>query len=371
MLRVMHFADLINKDDFIDIIIQQASRAEFRFFACTRTSRSNIATPDCLPDVRRFVIPGLSRGNIPVAALCLAVLLRRFKIDILHTHHYDPAVIGWLATRLNQRTNFVIGRHYSDAIYQLSGGIRKSILLGIEARTNSAADRIIVPSGMIRQLLVEQGVDCAKIEVVHYAFSPDKWREAEGADRAALRASLGLEGVVFGQFGRMDFPKGYSYLLKAVAKLRPLLPDFKVILVGDGPMRAEIEREIGRLDLRESIRLIGWRTDALKIMAAVDVVVHPTLMEAFSQTMIEALYLKKPLIMTSVSGAIDIIDNGVNGLLIPPRDSDALAEAMQRLAADPTLRIKLGEAGHHYVECNLLAERVIPQYEQIYRSLAH
>ncbi len=370
MIRVMHFADLINRNDFIDIILRKANRTDFRFFACVRTSQSNIATPDYPQDIPHFTIPSLRRRTIPLAAMRLAWLLSRLKIDVLHTHHYDQAVIGWAATRLRRATKFIVGRHYSDAIYLLSRGWRKSLLLGIESRINSAADQIIVPSKMILKLLAEQGVDSQKIKVVYYAFSPEKWREAEAADRNALRASHGMNGLVFAQFSRMNLEKGHTYLLKAVAKLRPLMPDVHVLFVGDGPIRPEIEKEIASLGLENNVRLLGWRTDALRIMAAVDVVLHPTLQEAFPQTMVEALYLRKPLVITPVSGAVDIIEDGVNGLLIPARDPNALAAAMRRLSMDSVLRQKLGEAGRLFVERNLSAEKIIPEYEKIYREMA-
>jgi glycosyltransferase involved in cell wall biosynthesis len=369
MIRVMHFADLINKNDFIDVILRQANRAEFKLFACVRNVHSNIAPPDYPPDVERFVLPGMHRINIPATAWRLARLLHRCNIDILHTHHYDQAVIGWLATRLHPATKFLIGRHYSNAIYLLARGFGKFSLLKIEGRVNAAADGIVVPSRMISELLAKQGVDSRKIRVVHYAFPREKWEAAEQADREALRASLGLTGLVFANFSRMHLEKGHTFLLKAIAKVRSQIPDVKVIFVGDGPVRSALEGELAQLDLRNHVQMLGWRRDALMIMAAVDVVLHPSLQEAFPQTMVEALYLRKPLVITPVSGAVDIIENGVNGIMIPMRDPDAIADAMQRLAADPSLRQRLGETGRRYVEENLTVEKIIPQFERIYCTL--
>ncbi len=370
MIRVMQFADLINKNDFIDIILKNADRREFELFACVRTRKTNIAAPVYPHDVPHFVLAGLSRWKIPLAAYRLAGMLRRQKIDVLHTHHYDQAVIGWLATRLHPATRLVVGRHYSNAIYLLARGWRKSLLLNIEAKVNAAADRIIVPSKVISSLLAEQNVNSGKISVVYYAFSPEKWKSAESTDPNEVRSRLGISGLIFGNFSRMHLEKGHTYLIKAIAKVRSRLPNVKVLFIGDGPMRAKIESEIARLQLGNHIQLLGWRTDALSIMAAVDVVLHPTLQEAFPQTMVEALYLRKPLVITPVSGAVDIIEDGVNGLIIPARDPDALAAAVLRVAEDPILRQKLGEAGRSYVERNLFVEKIIPQYEEIYRSLA-
>jgi glycosyltransferase involved in cell wall biosynthesis len=208
------------------------------------------------------------------------------------------------------------------------------------------------------------------VKVIHHAFSPEKWKDAESIDREVLRTSFGLRGVVFANISRMHEEKGHIYLLRGIALARQRIPGLEVLLIGDGPLRGSIEKEIGRLEIRDCVKILGWRKDALEIMAAVDVVLHPTLHEAFSQTMIEALYLRKPLVITPVSGAVDVIEDEVNGLLIPARDPDAIAAAMQRLAADGSLRRRLGEAGRSFVERNLSVGKIIPEYENLYRTLA-
>ena len=100
MIRVLQFADVINRYDFIDNIVHRAARDQFEIGVCVRTSASNIEAPVYAEDTPRWVLNGTSRREIPRAAYQLASLLRRWRADILHTHHYDQAVIGWLATRI-------------------------------------------------------------------------------------------------------------------------------------------------------------------------------------------------------------------------------------------------------------------------------
>ena len=101
-------------------------------------------------------------------------------------------------------------------------------------------------------------------------------------------------------------------------------------------------------------------------MAAVDIIVQPTLQEAFSQVMAEALWMGTPPIMSDVSGAPDVISDGINGLLVPRANTEALASAIERLARDSCLRERLGRAGRAYVEKHLAIRSVIPQYERVY-----
>ena len=103
-------------------------------------------------------------------------------------------------------------------------------------------------------------------------------------------------------------------------------------------------------------------------MAAVDAVIQPTLQEAFSQVMVEALWMRKPLIITDVSGAPDIITSGQNGLLVPKADPEMLALNIERLAKNESLRMRLAEAGRAYVEDHLTVQKVIPLYERVYEK---
>ncbi len=104
----------------------------------------------------------------------------------------------------------------------------------------------------------------------------------------------------------------------------------------------------------------------MAVMAAVDAVVQPTLHEAFSQVMVESLWMARPLVMTDVSGARDVIQHGENGLIVPTADSTALADAIVRLAGDAALRESIAKAGREYVVNNLTIEAIIPRYERAY-----
>lgn len=368
MIRILQFADLINRHDFIDNIVHYADHSRFQVGVCVRSPWNNIAAPVYTNGTPHCVLGCASRQETAQAAWKLAGLLRRWKADILHTHHYDQAVIGWLATRLCPRTRLVVGRHYSDSIYRSSNGVKRRALLALERIVNQSAARIVVPSRAIIEIVGNrQGVPAEKIDCVPYGFVAQKYAAFANGKPSDVRQELGLDGrLVLGNFARLHEEKGQRYLLTALALLRPKLPDLSLLLVGEGPEREALERQANELGLDQAVHFLGWRRDAMAIMSAVDVVVQPTLQEAFSQVMAEALWLGKPLIMSNVSGAADVIQDGVNGLLVPPADVTALTQAIERMAGDADFRGRLGEAGHAYVEENLTIEKVIPQYEQVY-----
>jgi glycosyltransferase involved in cell wall biosynthesis len=370
MIRVLQFADIVNRYDFIESIVRWADPSRFEMSVCVRSETSNIAPPLYRPHTIVHILNGTERAKIPVAVNRLAFLLRKMKIDIVHAHHFDQSVIAWMATRLYSKTALVIGRHYSDALYRVPSWAKRTGLLATEQLINRAARRIIVPSNFIYHLLTErQGVEFSKIDVIPYGFEPEKYVQPGSTELTLTREELHLspKNVVFGTFGRLHEEKGHRYLLEAFAALKRRNSRVVLLVVGDGPERTALEKQIDQLKLQESVFMLGWCRDAMKLMAVVDAVVQPTLQEAFSQVMAEAMWMGKPLLMTDVSGATDIISNGVNGIIVPRGNAELLSNEMLNLVEDNGLRSRLGQAGRSYVESNLLIEKIIGRYEASYQ----
>jgi glycosyltransferase involved in cell wall biosynthesis len=368
LLRILQFADIVNRYDFIDNIVRYADPSRFHIGVCTRSQYSNIAPPAYTPGTPHWVIEGLSRSAIPTTAFRLAQLLRKWDADILHTHHFDQAFIGWLATRLHPKTRLVQGRHYSDAILTQPSAVKRTSLLVIEQAINSASTRIIVPSRYIVDLLTKrQGVNLNKIDLIPYAFDPEKYRPPDARSVEQIRNELGLNGrFSIGTFARLHAEKGHRFLLQAIASLKYKIPHLLAIFLGEGMEKPVLERQIQDEGLQDHVRLLGMRGDAMPIMAALDAVVQPSLHEAFSQVMIEALWMCKPLVITDVSGVQDVIINGKNGLIVPLGDTAALASAIELIASNTALCKKLGEAGRSFVEESLRMGKIIPLFEEAY-----
>ena len=328
---------------------------------------SNIEAPVYADDTPRWVLNGTSRWEAPRVAFRLAALLRRWRADILHTHHYDQAVIGWMATRIYPRTRLVIGRHYSDSIYRSTTGMKRKALLAFEQvveprgspdrRSFGIRRRDPDPAPGDRPVQGGQG---------ELRSRPREIPRLQPAEVERRRDELGLRGrLVIGNFSRLHEGKGLSYLVQAMAELRPRLPELLLLIVGEGPERPALEQQIKSLGLGEAVRLLGWRRDAMALMAAVDAVVQPTLEEAFSQVMAEALWMGKPLVITDVGGVADIIRHAHNGLLVPKGDVAALVNAIERLVGDPASRNRLGAAGRALVRDRLDINHVIAKYENV------
>ncbi len=374
MIRVLHFARVINRHDFIDHVIRFANADRFTLMACTLQPDSDSEPPNYAADgFRHFVIEGRQRKTYPVVVLKLARLLRRERVDILHTHHYDEAVIGVLAAKLAKTRAIILGRHYHDELYLVASGIKLRTLLAVEGFCNRSAARIVVPSHGIRRLLIErQGVPADKVEVVPYGFDfmASRYRAPDDAERGAIRREMRLEGYyVVGNFSRHYSLKGQRHLLSAFGKLARDFPRARLLMVGDGPDSSALRVLARELSVAERIVFAGWRRDALRLMAAVDVVVEPSLVDSFPQVTVEALSMGRPLITTMTAGPLDQIRNGETGVLVPIRDPDALCSALRWVAEHPGEARQLGERGREYVLRELDIRKGIHRYETVYTDV--
>lgn len=368
-IRVLHLADVVNRYDFIDNVVRNLDRSRFEVEVATFTAESNILAPNYgEAGVAHTVLPARSRASYPLTAWRLASLARRRRIDVLHAHHFEPNAVAWLASQLRRSVRVVVGRHYSDAIYLNSTGARRRALLAVEGRVNARAARIVAPSTMIRDLLVRrQGVPAGKVDVVPYAFDLSRYALPSEAERGRAREALGISGrFALATVGRLYKDKGHRFMIEALQKIAPAVPELVWLVVGDGEDRTELGELVERAGLAERVRFLGWRKDAIEIMGAVDAVVQPSLQEAYSQAMVEALAMAVPLVVTDVSGAPDLVTSGETGILVGRGDAVALAGAVGELFADPAMRQRLGRGGRALVESRLTIPSIVPLYEAVY-----
>lgn len=371
--RVLHFARVINRYDFMDNVIRHADPGKFHMMVCTLAAESNIESPNyAAATIPNWVLVGRHRREYPLTILRLARILRREKVDILHTHHFDEAFIGVMAAKLAGTPATIIGRHYHDELYLAASGTKLRILLAVEGICNRLARMIIVPSTPIRELLVRrQGVPVEKVRLVPYGFdfAAKRYCMSNEAEVLAIRRKLGLkDAFVIGNFGRHYILKGQDYLLRAFAEFVREFPKARLLMVGDGPFHDGLQQLANSLGVNRKVLFIGWRRDVGNLLKVVDVVAHPTLHEAFPQLMVESLAHGRPLIITDVSGTRDVIEDRRTGILIPTRDVPAIVRALEWVAEHRDEARILGEAGGKYVRATLDIRLNIHGYQACYEQ---
>jgi glycosyltransferase involved in cell wall biosynthesis len=222
------------------------------------------------------------------------------------------------------------------------------------------ASHVLVPSAYLQEIALGWGLDPGRVSVV-----PNPAPAAPSfPPRAVLRDELGIEGddVVFAFAGRLTAQKALPSLLEALARVRV----GRLLLLGEGPELPGLEARVATLGLGTRVRFLGAgdRDAVLRLFAGADVAILPSAWENAPHTVVEALAVGTPVIATAVGGVPEVVRDGVNGLLVPPGDADALAEALSRIGEDAAVRAALAEAAPRSV-AELAEDVVLERIERL------
>jgi glycosyltransferase involved in cell wall biosynthesis len=301
--------------------------------------------------------------------VALARCLRRERVDVLHTHLFEPSVVGLLAGVLARTPVRVMTRHYSN--YHTRIG--KQWHVRADRLCNKMSHAIIaVSQHTADHIVTEEATRAAKVHVILNGIDFSRVRVSDPSAPARLRRELGAaERPLLLLPGRLHPEKGQSHLFRALPLVRQRLsPKPLVLVAGDGSFEAVYRAEVRSLGCDDLVKFLGFRTDLPDLMAAADLVLLPSVAEAFGLVLAEALYLGVPVVATRVGGIPEIVSDGIDGILVPPADSGALAEAITELLSDEPRRRKLAGSGRAKVEERFRFEDMVRRYEQLYDRLA-
>jgi glycosyltransferase involved in cell wall biosynthesis len=324
------------------------------------------------------LIPHLHREISPVrdllATFRLAKMIREQRPQILHTHTAKAGAIGRLAAVLagKARPPVVVHTFHGHVLRGYFGPLRTAFFKTLERILARVADVLIAVSPEVRDDLVALKVaPKAKFEVIRLGIELDERVAAAEEARRSTRRIMGVpdERFLVGWIGRMTGVKRGPDVLRAFKKLRDQGVDAMLCMVGDGPERDELEELAGELGLMHDTLFAGYQEDVGPFFAAFDAFVLPSANEGTPVTAIESLASGCPVVATRVGGVPDVVEDGVDGILVNVGDLDALAGALSRLAADPELRRQMGEAGRQRVLPRYAVERLIDDVDGLYRRL--
>lgn len=307
------------------------------------------------------VLPLPARGQIdPGAVVRLTLSLWLMRPHVLHLHTPRDYLSGVLAARLARVPAVVITRHMLLPVKPLM------------RRVYSRVGVVICLTGAVRDNLRQSGVPEPRLKIVSGAIDTEEFALAHARRRPVRREfKLDESEICIGVVGRLVRGKGHECLLEAAARLKTeKSPAAKVLIVGDGPERAALQVRVEQLGLADRVIFAGFRGDMPAVMAALDILVLPsTDTEVLPLVLMEAMAAGNPVVATQVGSVPEIVEGGVNGLLVPPGDADALAAALSRLIAEPDLRGRLAAAGKQRVEQDFSLPRMVAATEHVYKSL--
>lgn len=318
--------------------------------------------------IKVFTIPLVGElspaGDLKTIKSILA-LLKRNKIEILHAHSSKAALVGRVAARL-AGTPAIFFTAHNSIFYESWPGWKKTVLAAAERFLAGYTSKIVTVSNVLRnELLEREGIAPAKVITIYNGIDPAPYLTAR--PRKEVLQSLGLtpEKKVIGTVARLAPQKGVLYFIRAAAILSRD-PGIVFLVVGDGPLREELEAEATKLGLGERIIFAGHRRDVDTILPCLDVLVLPSITEGLPLIILEAMAAARPVVASAVGGVPEAVEDGKTGLLVSAGDEQALAAAVKKIIAHPEAARSMGLAGRRRVREHFTVAEMVRKTERLY-----
>jgi glycosyltransferase involved in cell wall biosynthesis len=302
--------------------------------------------------------------------LACARRLARWAADcgagLIHAHQYTPFFYARAPVWLGGRPPVLFtehGRFYPDLPNR-----RRMLFNRLFLRP---CDRVVAVGRSVKQALIDnEGIPAERIDVI-YNGVPLECFARDARARHEVRQELGIAppSPVAILVARLDPIKDHVTALAVAARVRQVRPDFRLLVVGDGPLRADLECRVQAMNLTGTVQLVGLRTDVPRLLAAADLFLLTSLSEGIPVTLIEAMGACLPVVATRVGGVPEVVADGQTGRLAPASDPDALAAAVLELLADGSLRQRLGAAGHARALSLFSQQAMHAAYARLYRQM--
>jgi glycosyltransferase involved in cell wall biosynthesis len=335
-----------------------------------------IASPGVSPLTERAEAAGFShtaiekQGLVDWAAIhALRRLLTAGEIDIVHAHNGRTALSAALAVHLARRGACVASQHFLEPGHLSYRGAKAAIYRNAHQWVDTHIDHYIaVSDSVFKAMQAHSSVPADRITVITSGMrQPDP---AKLTPPAQVRAALGItaDTPLIVCVARLEREKDVRSLVTAMARVKRDHPDAVCAIAGDGSLEKTLAQQICESGLQETVRLLGFRSDALSLINACDLYVLCSLKESFGLVLLEAMSLARPVVATCCGGPSEIVSNGETGLLVPPGEPEALAMAIENLLRSPALAAKMGLNGQRRFTTKFTSKRMAQDTLTVYNQ---
>ena len=295
-----------------------------------------------------------------IAILRLALAMRRNHCVLAHFHDAHSAAVGSAAASLAKVPIRIISRRVDFPLKQNYFSKKKY---------GKNVDAIIAISEGVEEVLMKGGIPESLIEVIPSGIDFSPFEEVTSSDYLHREFSFAPDDYLVGIVAHLADHKGHRYLIQAMKALKEYTEKIKVIIVGGGPLRLELDKQARELQVKEFVYFLGFREDIPQILSSLDLFVLSSYLEGMGSSLLDAMAARLPVVATKTGGIPEVVTHRKTGLLVPPRNPSALAKAILKLYKDRDLASRLGQKGYEVVHkkfsAEAMAKKIIDLYERI------
>ncbi len=320
------------------------------------------------------IVPHLVRQISPLhdllALLKLTQIIRRGQYTIVHTHSSKAGILGRLAARL-ARTPIIVHTVHGWSFHDYMSPLTRKIYIGLEQRMAKLSDALIVVAeqdiakGLAAGIGQPNQYHLIRSSIPLEDFDPAKYSRQE------VRQELGLptDAPVIGNVGRFSPQKNPLVWAQVAGLIGRALPQARFLLVGDGPLRHELQENLAQEGIAERTVLTGLRRDVPRLLAAMDIFLLTSLWEGLPRVIPQAMAMRLPIVAARVDGIAEAVQNGVTGYLFDPDDTNGMAQACVTLINDLAMRKAMGARGRELALKNYDLRHMLTQIDSLYQHL--
>jgi glycosyltransferase involved in cell wall biosynthesis len=295
------------------------------------------------------------------AAYRLSRAMKREKCILAHFHDAHAVAVGGRACRWANVPIRIISR-------RVDFPLKKNVFS--RRKYTKDVDAIIAISQAVRDVLLKGGIDPSVIEVVPSGIDFSPFEAALPKDFLRKEFGFAADDFLVGIVAALENHKGHKYLLEAASLIKRQAPQVKIVVVGKGSLELELDRLAKDLRVDDLVFFLGFREDVPRILASLDVFVLSSYLEGLGTSIMDAMACRLPVVATAVGGVPELVRDNETGLLVLPRDPQAIAEAILRLYGDRALGARLGRRGYEVVHEKFSAEAMARKIIAVYKKIA-
>lgn len=343
--------------------VKYLDRNRYEIIVCCIVFEGIIADEIKKLGIKFYCLNESPRFYNPKKVYSLYKLFRKEKPAIVHTQILTANIYGRIAAIL-ARVPVIISAE-QNVYYK-----KKRVHIWLDKIIAKNTDKIIAVSNKVKEFTSgQEGIAKDKFELIYNGIDSTEFLPTNSRKDIREKFNLREGDFVLGTVGILTTQKGHCYLIQAVSQLVKRYPNTVLLVVGKGELKEKLQEMVHKMGLQENVRFLGLRRDIPNLLNCMDVFVFPSLWEGTPLALLEAMLMGLPVVASSVDGILEIVEDGKNGILVPPRNVGVLSDAIDRLIRNPQLRRNLGKAAREHILEKFEVRQYIRKLESLYNRL--